>query len=287
MKNSKIEKYLTNVILFGCSALIMTILYKSNFTNGQNEQISNRSEVSKSLNEITSKKYNDLLANESLNTANLGVNDGDPPPKKQIFKDNARELALESAKRFEIAESTTMSTLGNAADLRRYQSFDSKVFGEIGYNTLTDINSQYNEKTGFSDEFGKDYGNAVDLRKFQILHNYKLPKQIELANFKISEKKFIKYDTIERIWPKHEKFEIEEYKSKSNFQGNWNNDEINRFKDDCLRGLDDANSQLSNNERKEYCDCVFEKIISKYPDKYQTAEKEFIMKITKECILSN
>lgn len=117
---------------------------------------------------------NDLLANDALNTANLGVNDGDPPEKqkKLTVKPESIQKGLESSKRFRIEEATTMSTFGNAADLKRYQSFDSKVFGEIGYNTLTDINSQYNAKTGFSDEFSRQFEGMWELAEIGLKDTY-------------------------------------------------------------------------------------------------------------------
>ena len=63
------------------------------------ENISQLNEDAVKQAEIT----NNLLEEDALKASKLDANPGDPPPKKQIFKDNARELALESSKRFKIA----------------------------------------------------------------------------------------------------------------------------------------------------------------------------------------
>ena len=236
------KKYLKHLFLLVASiAAVLVIIYKMDFLVEGNELVEtpNEAKVSETnLNEMTSEEYTNLsnsltinqeILNEDLQSPIITYQPIDPEEERKKLEQE-RKLASwnESGDKYEIKESTTLSTFGNAADLPRYQTYSSKTFGQIGYNTLYDINKEYNKVASVS-----------------------------------------------------EKVEVE-----SNFLGNWNDDEINTFKNDCLRGLEDGNSQLSNNERKEYCDCMFEKIVTKYPDKYQSAETEFLMKIAKECIPS-
>lgn len=68
-------------------------------------------------------------------------------------------------------------------------------------------------------------------------------------------------------------------------KSNWTKtDELN-FKSDCKRGLKDSGSGLTNEQQNEYCDCMFKKIKSKFPDKYaQQPPIEWMIKLAKECL---
>lgn len=241
------KKYLKHLFLLGSSsALLMIILYKSNFLSEQNElpQAPNRSEVSKSsLNEMKSEEYNNLsnalTGNQEVITEDLQSKPSDIEPEEKpkrlldgLVTPEKKQKALEASKKYQSAESNTTRVMGSAGDLRRFPAY----------------------------------------KPTPLIYEYK-----PLTLNKIPELKPITY----------KKLESKELKDESTFQGNWNDNEINKFKNDCLRDLEDTNSQLSNNERKAYCDCTFEKTISKYPDKHQTAEIEFLMEIAKECIPSN
>lgn len=239
------KKYLKHLFLLGASsALLMIILYKSNFLSEQNElpQAPNRSEVSKfSLNEMKSEEYNNLsnaltgnqeVITEDLQSKPLDIEPIDPNDEKKKLAEARKLKNWNNSAKYGVEESINMSSWGNGADIRRIPAY----------------------------------------KPTPLIYEYK-----PLTLNKIPELKPITY----------KKLESEELKDESTFQGNWNDNEINKFKNDCLRGLEDTNSQLSNNERKVYCDCTFEKIISKYPDKHQTAEIEFLMEIAKECIPSN
>jgi hypothetical protein len=74
--------------------------------------------------------------------------------------------------------------------------------------------------------------------------------------------------------------------NKENIQGNnWTINDKKKFKEDCLKGLVDANSQLSSTSRNEYCDCVLEKMMLEYPDKNSSQDLNWIKKTAKGCLV--
>ena len=68
-------------------------------------------------------------------------------------------------------------------------------------------------------------------------------------------------------------------------KSNWTKtDEVN-FKSDCKRGLKDSKSTLTYEQQDEYCDCIFNKIKSNFPDKYsQQPPIDWTKKKAKECL---
>jgi hypothetical protein len=68
-------------------------------------------------------------------------------------------------------------------------------------------------------------------------------------------------------------------------KSNWTKtDEVN-FKSDCKRGLKDSKSTLTNEQQDEYCDCIFNKIKSNFPDKYaQVPPNDWMKTKAKECL---
>ena len=65
---------------------------------------------------------------------------------------------------------------------------------------------------------------------------------------------------------------------------NWTESDKRSFKADCQRGLEDSNSSLTYSQRSEYCDCIFNKIESAYPDKYSQQDIEWMKRKAKECL---
>ena len=65
---------------------------------------------------------------------------------------------------------------------------------------------------------------------------------------------------------------------------NWTLSDKKNFKVDCLRGLLVANSKFNMAGKNEYCDCVLEKIMVEFPDKYSQQDIIRLKKISKECI---
>jgi hypothetical protein len=116
---------------------------------------------------------NQEVLNENLQSPIIDNEPIDPEDeKKELLKAKKLEIAQKNKEKYGIKESTTLSTIGNAADLPRYQTYSSKTFGQIGYNTLYDINKEYNELASVSEEFGRQLTGMWELAEIGFSDTY-------------------------------------------------------------------------------------------------------------------
>lgn len=68
-------------------------------------------------------------------------------------------------------------------------------------------------------------------------------------------------------------------------KNNWTKaDEVN-FKADCKRGLKDSKSSLTTKQQDDYCDCIFNKIKTNFPNKYSSQPPlEWMKTNAKNCL---